>query len=150
MREEMSSVTLIHIAAHGTPGTGEICLTGNDKLTMSDVPQVRARLVVLSCCYSGQGKITADGVVGVARAFLGAGARSVLMTLWEIHDRVSMLIMKEFYKHLAEGKRASEALNEILKQFDVKYWAPFLLIGDDVTLEFDETGQEHGKNLLQT
>ena len=152
VRRKICSVALIHFAAHGTPGTGEICLTGSDQLTMSDVQLVRARLVVLSCCDSGQGQITADGVVGMARAFLAAGARSVLMTLWEINDRVSMRIMKEFYKHLiTEGKRASEALNESLKPFrDVKYWAPFVLIGDDVTLEFDETGQEQGKNLLQT
>lgn len=150
VRKKICSVALIHVAAHGTPGTGEICLTGSDQLTMSDVQLVKARLVVLSCCDSGQGKITADGVVGMARAFLGAGARSVLMTLWEINDRVSMLIMKEFYKHLTKGKRASEALNESLKPFDVKHWAPFVLIGDDVTLEFDETGQEQGKNLLQT
>ena len=143
VKEKIRSVALIHIAAHATKETGEIDLAGNDRLTMLDVQQVKARLVVLSCCFTGQGKITADGVIGIARAFLGAGARSVLMTLWEIHDRVNMLIMKEFYKHLAERKRASEALNETLKycktQYDVKFWAPFVLIGDDVTLEFDET-----------
>ena len=42
--------------------------------------QVRARLVVLSCVYSAQGKITPEGVVGIGRAFLGAGARSVLVS----------------------------------------------------------------------
>ena len=145
VKDKIGSVALIHIAAHATKETGEIELTGSDRLTISDVQQANARLVVLSCCYSGQGKITADGVVGIARAFLGAGAHSVLMTLWEIHDRVSMLIMKEFYKLLVERKSASEALNETLKycktQYDVKYWAPFVLIGDDVALEFDKRNE---------
>ena len=145
VKDKIGSVALIHIAAHATKETGEIELTGSDRLTISDVQQANARLVVLSCCYSGQGKITADGVVGIARAFLGAGAHSVLMTLWEIHDRVSMLIMKEFYKLLVERKNASEALNETLKycktQYDVKYWAPFVLIGDDVALEFDKQNE---------
>lgn len=51
-------------------------------LKMSNVQavQVRARLVVLSCVYSAQGKITPEGVVGIDRAFLGAGARSVLVS----------------------------------------------------------------------
>ena len=144
VKEKIRSVALIHIAAHATKETGEIDLAGNDRLTMLDVQQVKARLVVLSCCFTGQGKITADGVVGIARAFLGAGAHSVLMTLWEISDQATDRMMKELYKHLTTGTRASEALNETLKycktqQFDVKDWAPFVLIGDDVTLEFDET-----------
>lgn len=58
-------------------------------LTMEDIANVgiRAKLVVLSCCNSGHGKImTAEGVVGIARAFLGSGARSVLMSLWPVND----------------------------------------------------------------
>ena len=51
-------------------------------LTMDDVQAVnlRAKLVALSCCHSGKGKVTGEDVVGIARAFLGAGARSVLMS----------------------------------------------------------------------
>ena len=46
--------------------------------------QLRVGLVVLSCCHNGQGDVKAEGVVGIARAFLGAGARSVLVTLWAV------------------------------------------------------------------
>ena len=154
----ISSVALVHIAAHGKMETGEIVLAPNttrsssipDKedylLTMKDVlkTQIRARLVVLSCCHSAWGEVKAEGVVGIARAFLGAGARSVLVSLWAIDDEATMEFMEFFYRQLVNGRSASEALNEAMKSMResdrfsaVKYWAPFVLIGDDVTLEFE-------------
>ena len=86
-------------------------------LTKKDVNRVkiRARLVVLSCCHSAHGKIKAEGVVGIARAFLGAGARSVLVSLWAIHDQATLTFMNNFYYHLVRGKSASEALNQAMK-----------------------------------
>ena len=153
----LNHVALVHIAAHGCMETGEIALCPNPiraspipegedfLLTMSDVMNVklRARLVVLSCCHSGQGKITAEGVVGIARAFLAAGARSVLVSLWAIDDEATLAFMMHFYQYLLEGRRASESLNQAMKRLresekyrKVKYWAPFELIGDDVTLDF--------------
>ena len=154
----ISSVALVHIAAHGKMETGEIALAPNTTrsspipnkedylLTMNDVlkAQIRARLVVLSCCHSARGEVKAEGVVGIARAFLGAGARSVLVSLWAIDDEATMEFMKVFYKQLVHGRSASEALNEAMKSMResdrfnaVKYWAPFVLIGDDVMLEFE-------------
>ena len=115
---------------------------------MSDVQaaNLRARLVVLSCCHSGRGKILkGEGVVGIARAFLAAGARSVLVALWAIDDEATMVFMKRFYQHLKEGKTASAAVQQSMKflreseQFsEMKYWAPFQLIGDDVKIEFED------------
>ena len=109
--------------------------------------QLRARLLVLSCCHSGQGEIKAEGVVGIARAFLGAGARSVLASLWAIDDKATMEFMKSFYQHLNNKRSASVSLNQAMKclrdseKFSaVKYWAPFVLIGDDVTLDFEKVG----------
>ena len=154
----ISSVALVHIAAHGKMETGEIALAPNanrqslilDKedylLTMKDVlkARIRARLVVLSCCHSARGEVKSEGVVGIARAFLGAGARSVLVSLWGIDDEATMEFMKFFYQQLVHGLSASEALNKAMKSMResdrfsaVKYWAPFVLIGDDVTLEFE-------------
>ena len=146
----LCSVALVHIAAHGNMETGEIALASNEGvktviLTMRDVlrVQMRERLVVLSCCHSALGEIKAEGVVGIARAFLGAGARSVVVSLWAIDDEATLGFMKNFYHHLLEGKTASVALNQAMncmresEEFSaVKYWAPFVLIGDDVTLEF--------------
>ena len=165
--ERITSVALVHIAGHGLTETGEIPLAPNagwendpDQeprseikipkeedyiLKMSDVLGLRqrARLVVLSCSHSGRGEVHSEGVVGIARAFLAAGARSVLATLWTIGDEPTMEFMKIFYQHLKDGERTSvslhkamEALRESEKFCATKYWAPFVLIGDDVTLEF--------------
>ena len=155
--KRLKSVALVHIAAHGCAQSGEIVLAldpGRKSqplrrqdfiLTMSDVQAVclRARLVVLSCCHSGRGEVKSEGVVGIARSFLCAGARSVLVSLWAIDDEATMVFMESFYRHLADGKSASVALRQAMKSLReseefsaVKHWAPFVLIGDDVTLEF--------------
>ena len=58
---------------------------------------LRARLVILSCCHGGRSRISkGEGVVGIARALLAAGARSVLVNLWAIDDEATMVFMKNF------------------------------------------------------
>ena len=111
---------------------------------MSDISQVqlRAKLVVLSCCHSGSGQISAEGVTGIARAFLGSGTRSVLVALWAIKDKATKQCMSRFYEHLSRGKSASEYLHETMKWMrvngftKVSEWAPFMLIGDNVSFDF--------------
>ena len=153
--EMLHSVGLIHFAAHGSAERGEIALSPVRStsrcpkeeeylLRMSDISkvQLRAKLVVLSCCHSGRGQITGEGVVGIARAFLGSGARSVLVALWAIDDKATETFMSRFYKHLVRGESASESLHEATKWMrdndcsKVKQWAPFMLIGDNVSFEF--------------
>ena len=157
--KRISSVALVHIAAHGKMETGEVILAPNTTrdnpqpqekdylLTMKDVIEagLRARLVVLSCCHTARGEVMAEGVVGMARALLGAGARSVVVTLWAIGDEGTLEFMSFFYDALAKGKKASEALNQAMKCMrkiekfkEVIYWAPFVLIGDDVNLDFKD------------
>ena len=149
--QNINSVSLIHIAAHGEEERGNIALAPSNRerddflLTMADISAVRlrAKLVVLSCCHSGKGHIKAEGVVGIARAFLGSGARSVLASLWAVEDEATMVFMKQFYQHLVNGKSASESLHESMKWMrenpdysEVRKWAPFVLIGDDVSFQF--------------
>ena len=154
----LKSVSLVHIAAHGSAERGEILLSPNlgsseppeEKdflLTMTDVLNAKldAKLVVLSCCHSGRGKIKAEGVVGIARAFLGAGARSVIASIWAVNDEATLVFMRHFYEHLVKGQSTSRSLHEAMKMMRksddfnaVKYWAPFMLIGDDVTLNFNQ------------
>ena len=154
--QRIREVSLIHIAAHGDPERGEIALASSFPsrrsprkddfmLTMEDVAKVgtRAKLVVLSCCHSGKGQIMkSEGVVGISRAFLAAGARSVLATLWAVDDRATKEFMIRFYGHLKRDKlSASEALHQTMKwtrdskRYRVNEWAPFVLFGDDVNLD---------------
>ena len=148
-------VGLIHFAAHGDAERGEIALAPplsfegipseeHYLLTMAEISQVRlrAKLVVLSCCHSARGQIRSEGVVGIARAFLGSGARSVLAALWAIEDLATKQFMRRFYEHLVRGESASESLHQTMKWMrsngfsEVRQWAPFMLIGDDVTFDF--------------
>ena len=159
--QRISSVSLIHFAAHGNAERGEIALAppcstteipkeDDYLLKMSDISQVqlRAKLVVLSCCHSARGQIRAEGAVGIARAFLGSGARSVLVALWALEDSATKQFMSCFYYHLVRGESASESLHKAMKWMrdkqwlrgngvtQVSDWAPFMLIGDNVTFDF--------------
>ncbi|XP_031556509.1 tetratricopeptide repeat protein 28-like [Actinia tenebrosa] len=150
-------VSVVHIAAHGILSKATIVLAPSPDaratkipdeedymLTMADVQkaQVRAQLVVLSCCHSGRGEIRAEGVVSMCRAFLASGARAVVASLWAIDDHASLDFMTSFYGNLKNGKSASTSLqltmNEMRntsKYTDPKYWAPFFIMGDDITLK---------------
>ena len=153
--QRIHSVGLIHFAAHGDAERGEIALApplsfegipteDHYLLTMAEISQVRlrAKLVVLSCCHSARGQIRSEGVVGIARAFLGSGARSVLVALWAIEDLATKQFMSSFYEHLVRGESASESLHQTMKWMrgngfsKVVQWAPFMLIGDNVTFDF--------------
>ena len=152
--QNIHSVSLIHFACHGNAERGEIVLappplTGRRPqeedylLTMENISQVqlRAKLVVLSCCHSAKGHISAEGVVGIARAFLGSGARSVLAALWAIEDEATEQFMSRFYENLVRGNSASESLQQAMNWMrengfaKITQWAPFMLIGDNVTLD---------------
>ena len=151
------SATLVHIAARGKVETGEIVLSPNTThfsetlkeedylLTIRDFKdaELQAKLVVLSCYHSGRGEVKSEGVVNIARAFLSAGARSVLVSLWGICNEATQEFMRNFYNNLVEGLSASRCLSMAMKVMresdrfsDVKHWAPFVLIGDDVTFNF--------------
>ena len=153
--EELHSVGLVYFAAHGYAERGEIALSpvrSTNKipkeedylLTIPDVAnvQLRAKLVVLSCCHSAHGQIRAEGVIGIARAFLGSGTRSVLVALWVISDVATEQLMCRFYEHLVRGESASESLHQPMKWMrsngftKVSNWAPIMLIGDDVAFDF--------------
>ena len=148
-------MSIIHIATHGDADTGELVLAPGscaDKeipkeedymLTVDDIysSKINAQLVVLSCCHSGRGKIRAEGVVGLTRAFLAAGARSVLATLWAIDDRATVHFMNAFYRHLKNGESASASLQQAMKEIreipvlsHPYFWAPFFIVGDDIRI----------------
>ena len=84
----------------------------------------------------------------MARTFLGSGARSVLVSLWALEDEATEQLMSRFYEHLYHGVSASESLHQAMKWMrdngfaKVSEWAPFMLIGDNVTFDgFENTSK---------
>ncbi|XP_028400933.1 tetratricopeptide repeat protein 28-like isoform X1 [Dendronephthya gigantea] len=154
----LSGASIIHIAAHGEPKKGEIMLAPDLSLnepsssppnqdsyllTQNDITSIslHARLVVLCCCHTGQGKISSEGVIGIARSFLAAGARSVLATLWPISDDATKEFMEAFYGELLQETLVCEALRRVMNLFQqheredyrsILIWAPFTVYGEDV------------------
>jgi len=106
---------------------------------------LNAELVTLSACETGMSSgyfnqlPAGDEFVGLTRAFLLAGSRSVLATLWEVDDRSTVKIMEGFYHHLGRsGSAGDEAESLVQVQRELRkskqyrhpfYWAPFVLVG---------------------
>ena len=119
---------------------GQVENRGKDDgfLTLSEVLELKldADMIVLSACSTGKGKMTeGEGVANFARAFQHAGARSVVVSLWEVASNEAVEFMKTFYGHLKSGKGRSEALrlsrNEIKAKYpNPFYWAVFVLYGE--------------------
>ena len=105
---------------------------------IADVDLSGLDLVVLSACQTGLGDITqGEGVFGLQRGFKKAGANSILMSLWEVDDKATQILMTQFYRYLLSGhsKRqsllfAQKHLREIEggKYDEPKYWAAFILL----------------------
>ncbi|GAB4238083.1 MAG: hypothetical protein Tsb0034_13480 [Ekhidna sp.] len=94
-------------------------------------------LVVLSACETGLGELQAgEGVFGLQRAFLVAGARTIIMSLFKVSDEATQQLMVKFYRNWIEtgNKRQAfiDAKKEIRNEYrDPIYWGPFVMIGLD-------------------
>ncbi|KAM6423057.1 tetratricopeptide repeat protein 28 isoform 3-T3 [Liasis olivaceus] len=112
-------------------------------LTAADVLELRlpVKLVVLGSYQESNSKVTADGLIGLTRAFLAAGALCVLVSLWPVPVVASKMFVHTFYSALLNGLKASAALGEAMKRLQSSTlfshpsnWAGFVLIGSDVKL----------------
>lgn len=101
----------------------------------ASLPLENTDLVVLSACETALGAVQpGEGVYGLQRGFKIAGAKSLLMTLWQVPDEPTQNFMKEFYQQLLSGKLAVDALKAtqkkaIQQKLPLKYWGAFVLIG---------------------
>lgn len=163
VRSRLSQAPLIHLATHGLAYGGEVRVRdsyvalapdssaprgGNDGLlTVGEILEdasisLRAELIVLSACQTGLGRLTeAEGTLGFQRALLGKGARSVLVSLWNVDETATRILIDRFYLHWLEGDRGApmskaEALRRA--QTDLRaqpgfdspfYWAGFQVVG---------------------
>jgi CHAT domain-containing protein len=100
--------------------------------------RLNADLVTLSACETALGRrVRGEGIIGLPHAFLSAGARGALVTLWRVDDRATAGLMRDFYRELQAGRPAAEALR-LARRHRIgsgeaaahpSYWAPFILVG---------------------
>ena len=110
---------------------------GDTWLSLFDIYNLKtsARLVTLSGCGTGMSKIVGgDELIGLVRGFLYSGARSLVVSLWDVHDSTTAELMKMFYTRLASGGSHWESLRyAVLRLKETRphpyYWAPFIGIG---------------------
>ena len=144
--EKMQSARIIHLATHGSfdpnvPLDSWLALTpsetDNGLLTAAEIfgLELNAELVVLSACDTGRGRITGDGVIGLSRSFISAGVPTVLVSLWQVPDDSTSVLMREFYEILQENDDKAQALrqamlNTMQQHPNPEEWAGFTLIGE--------------------
>ena len=90
-------------------------------------------LLVLSACQTGLGEIGGDGVYGLQRGFKIAGVNTIIMSLWEVSDAATEVLMTKFYSLLAKGNRKREAFDAAVEAVKKKYespeyWAAFIML----------------------
>jgi CHAT domain-containing protein len=167
VRSAMTSAKVVHLATHGIVSSDDafasylalgrpIDASVDGRLTVEEVYglNLQADLVVLSACRSGLGRISGDGVAGLARAFFYAGTPSVVATMWDVADTPTSQLVVDFYRSLgpelqrdkAEALRTAQLrllrslragqgrvdtpLGKLALPEDPLLWASFVLIGE--------------------
>jgi len=149
--DQLAQYNYLHFATHGIvdetdPELSRIFLNmspGEDGNLFSGeiyTMNLNADLAVLSACQTGLGKISkGEGVIGLSRALIYAGARNLIVSYWSVADASTAQLMTDFYEFLIKSgpQNFSEALRQSkLKMISAKkyaapyYWAPFILIGN--------------------
>ena len=155
----LMNAKVVHIATHGSASVGFLAfssfavhanegLAGRNQVHGRNVllfPEeveklnISPALVVLSSCDSGRGIVKADGIQGMARAFILAGAQSVLTTLWKIPDESASVFMQFFYQYLLDEMKSTFALQKAIlsvrcfaKYSQYIHWSGYQLTGRDI------------------
>jgi CHAT domain-containing protein len=136
----------LHFAVHALvhdrqPGRSGLLLSGGD-LDVAAIQRLSlsAALVTLSACETGLGRnVRGEGIIGLPYAFLSAGARGVVVSLWPVADRSTADFMREFYGKLHGGAAPAAALLEVRREWIARgaaaahpsRWAAFVLVGGE-------------------
>jgi len=151
--QKLPNARIIHLATHGLleygnpqdsgvrdlPGAIALAPSAPDDglLTSAEIFEMnlQAELVVLSACDTGQGKIRADGVVGLSRSLIKAGVPSTLVSLWSVPDAPTAELMTEFYRQWQQSSDKAQALRQAMlvtmrTHPNPRDWAAFTLIGE--------------------
>ncbi|MCO6491485.1 MAG: CHAT domain-containing protein [Phaeodactylibacter sp.] len=144
---------ILHLATHAEDNEQEgeharIYFYGNEPVYVRDIYNLKldAEMVVLSACETGAGELQpGEGVISLARAFIYAGSKSVVNSLWKTNDGAASLVMKIFYSQLFHGQTKDEALRQAKKKYMAEYpgetahpffWAGFIGMGDMKAISF--------------
>jgi CHAT domain-containing protein len=147
----IGNYNMLHFATHGivdesNPELSRIFLQETEgkedgNLFAGEIYNLRlnANLVTLSACQTGLGKISkGEGVIGLSRALVYAGAKNIIVSFWSVADESTAVLMKDFYRQLLESKNTSyssslrKAKLSLIASENYSapyYWAPFILIG---------------------
>lgn len=146
--EESKDAQILHIASHAKSSfisDASTYIRGqSDTLTALQIAnkEFNQDLIVLSACETGIGEeVRGEGIFSLSRSFLKAGAKSVISTLWQIHDKISEQQVVYMYKELIKGKSKEEAIRAVQlayiqgheygnKYAMPYYWAAYLCHGD--------------------
>ncbi len=135
----------LHFATHARmsdrePGQSQLMLAdGALDLAAIRRLELTAELVTLSACETALGRrVRGEGVVGLSHAFMSAGVRSTLVSLWPVTDRSTLRFMTDLYRELSAGQPPITALRSVRRRWidgdpatsHPAYWAPFVLLGD--------------------
>ncbi len=161
-KQSVKEYDIIHLAIHGFAervNKGEAYLVFRDSLESEEDGilydyelfnlKLNASLTFLSACESGVGKVQkGEGVLSMGRGFAYAGCPSIIMSLWQVHDKFALEIVDEFYKNIDQQKPVNESLRnakmKYLEKADERtahpaYWAPLVFVGNQ--------DLKYGKNL---
>lgn len=142
LRKKGLQSRLIHIATHGSFRQDSPVFSGvrmgDTFLNLYDLYRLRlpAEQITLSGCSTGVNVVAAgDEPIGLMRGLLAAGARSLLLTLWDVNDVSTARFMESFYRNLGRISDRSAALQEAMREVRSEYphpyyWAPFVLVGN--------------------
>ncbi|MBI4907486.1 MAG: CHAT domain-containing protein [Acidobacteria bacterium] len=141
LRQHGPGSRILHIATHGqfrrdNPMFSSIRL-GDSFLSVYDLYDLRlpVDLLTLSGCGTGQGMVAAgDEFLGLTRGLLYAGARSLLLTLWDVNDRSTAELVLSFYSHYQTGRGRAACLRAAMREVRERkehpfHWAPLMLVG---------------------
>lgn len=146
----LKNYSLVHLATHGvvdenSPELSRIFLQSDTEAEDGNLfageiynLELKADLVALSACQTGLGKISkGEGVIGLSRALVYAGAKNIIVSFWSVADESTAQLMTDFYKQLLENPAASYSRDLRKAKLALMqgnyaapyYWAPFILIG---------------------
>jgi CHAT domain-containing protein len=141
LRQRGANSSLLHIATHGNYRQDNPMFSGirmgDGYLNLYDLYQIRlpARLVTLSGCATGMNFVSAgDELLGLQRGLFCAGASSLLLSLWDVHDESTAALMRAFYQDYIKTGDMPGSLQSAMQQLRAQnshpyFWAPFILIG---------------------